>query len=65
MFAEFIKSSDTTQSAWAARLGISPGYLSLILAGHKQPSAELMWRIERETDRAVPMQSWFTQGAAA
>lgn len=42
------------QAAFAARLGISPAYLSQLLSGRRKPSARLARRISRET--GVPLE---------
>lgn len=46
------------QGDLAKYLEISRPHLSLLLAGKKQPSLELAYRIERLTEGDVPMNSW-------
>lgn len=58
MFKEVIRESGESQKRWAARLGISPSYLSLLLRGHKQPSLDLAVAIEKATDGRVAVASW-------
>ncbi len=48
-----------SQSAFAARLGVSKGYLSQILSGKRIPSREMIQKIDRETDGQVPPAVWF------
>ena len=43
---------------FAARLGISCGFLSEIVHQKKQPGLHLAVRIERETNGDVPVESW-------
>ena len=45
-------------ASFAARLEISGGFLSEILHEKKQPGLRLAVRIERETNGAVPVESW-------
>jgi len=65
MFKDHIKNSGDTQSAWAARLCVSKGYMSGLLSGKKIPSLELAVRIERLTAGAVPAASWVKQDGEA
>lgn len=58
MFADFINQSGETQTAWAARLGVSKSYLSDLLGGKRRPSLDLAFRIERATGGAVPAAVW-------
>lgn len=62
MFAEFIRSSDESQVAWARRLGVSTSHMSGLLSGKKLPSLELAVRIERATGGRVPAASWVPDG---
>lgn len=54
-----------TQAKIARRLNISRSYLSEIESGAKLPSLDLAFRIERETEGAVPARSWASVEAAA
>jgi plasmid maintenance system antidote protein VapI len=58
MFADHIRSSGMTRSAWADRLKVSRSYLSDLLNGKKVPSLDLAVRIERATGGAVAASSW-------
>ena len=53
MLEEYIAQSDLSRREWAARLGITPSYLSLIISGHKLPSLRVAGRIEEATDGKV------------
>ena len=48
--------SKQDQRTLARSLGISDGYLSQILAGHRRPKLELLMKIEALT--GVPVSSW-------
>ena len=61
MLRSHIKSSGDTREVWAARLGISRSYLSLLESGTKMPSLTLAVRIERATGGAVPAASWVAE----
>ncbi|WP_373284034.1 helix-turn-helix domain-containing protein [Primorskyibacter flagellatus] len=52
------------KSAFAAKVGIVPAYLSQILSGTKRPGFDLMVRIERETDGDVPVSAWVDHGSS-
>ena len=43
---------------FATALGISPAYLSQILSGHRNPSLDMMRRIEAATDGLVDLNAW-------
>jgi DNA-binding transcriptional regulator YdaS (Cro superfamily) len=58
MLKEIIDNSGQTQTAWAALLGISKGYLSDIVNGNRVPSLEVAVAIERATKGAVLAASW-------
>lgn len=58
MFADYIATSGLTQTAWAARIGVSKSYLSHLIRGNRMPSLQTAVRIERETGGAVPAASW-------
>jgi DNA-binding transcriptional regulator YdaS (Cro superfamily) len=61
MFKEIIIKSGQSQTAWAARLGITKSYLSSILAGKKQPGLDLAVRIQRATDGQILATSWVAE----
>lgn len=63
IFADFIKRSGRTRASWAEELGISPGFLSDLLNGKKQPALTLAVRIERLTGGAVAAVSWVPEEA--
>lgn len=46
---------------FARSVGIVPAYLSQILSRTKSPSFNLMCRIERETNGAVPVTAWVAE----
>lgn len=48
-----------TQAGFAARLGITQGFVSQLEKGRARPSLELAKRIEDATNGAVQMNSWF------
>ena len=48
-----------SQTAFAERLGVSKGYLSQILSGKREPSRELIQRIDQATEGHVPPAVWF------
>lgn len=53
------------KAAFAEKIGTSPSYLSQILAG-KRPGFDMMVRIERASDGAVPLSAWAeTRGEVA
>jgi DNA-binding XRE family transcriptional regulator len=58
MLKQVIEQSGQSRTEWAARLGISRPFLSLLEGGKRQPSLELAVRIERATDGQVPASSW-------
>lgn len=46
------------KGVFASELEISAAFLSQILSGHRKPSLEVAFRIERLTDGHVPASSW-------
>ena len=64
----YLNETKSKQSALAAAVGVSRGYLSELVGGSKRPSLELAVLIERATAGAVPATSWVpevqTNGAA-
>lgn len=60
MLKDYIKQSGETRRAWAEKLGISEGYLSLILSHRKMPSLDLAVRIENATGGEVKAASFVT-----
>ena len=58
MLADIISESGETRSAWAARIGVGKGYLSVLLNKKRIPALEVATRIERLTDGRVPASSW-------
>lgn len=63
---EHIDSLGISQNAFADRIGVSKGYLSQILSGKREPSRDLIQKINAATDGAVPPSIWFqTQEGAA
>jgi transcriptional regulator with XRE-family HTH domain len=63
MFAEFIRNSGETRSAWAERLGISKSFLSDLLNQNRLPSLDLAVRIERATGGVVLASGWIKDPA--
>lgn len=53
------------QNAFADRIGVSRGYLSLILARRRKPSRAMIEKIAAETGGAVPPSVWFEQEEGA
>ena len=55
-----------SQTAFAERLGVSKSYLSQILSGKREPSRDMIQRIDKATDGRVPPAVWFhhADGAA-
>lgn len=68
MLKEHLAQTGTTQRDFARQVGITEGYLSLILNGNKTPSLAVAARIERLTNGAVKASSLAggeqTKGAA-
>jgi transcriptional regulator with XRE-family HTH domain len=60
----WLLSSGTRQSALAARLEITRGYMSELVAGRKLPSLQLAFRLEDETAGAVPARCWTAMAEA-
>lgn len=50
--------TDTTGTAMAERLGISPSFLSRLLSGDREADATLLANIERVSDGAVTPDQW-------
>lgn len=55
---QFLTSSGTRQSALAAKLQITRGYMSELASGRKLPSLPLAAEIEKVTEGAVPVGCW-------
>lgn len=55
---EYANAFEGNQRDLAAKFKISQPYLSLLLAGKKQPSLELAFRIDKATDGFVPVSCW-------
>lgn len=53
------------QAAVAARVGVSPSYISDLLCGRRVPSLDVALRISAATDGAVPLRSWPNLAAIA
>lgn len=56
---EHIKSLGISQSAFAAQIGVSKGYMSQILSGQRSPSRDMIQRIDLATGGRVPPSVWF------
>lgn len=50
--------TNTTGTAMAERLGISPGYLSRLVSGEREADATLLATIEKGTDGQVTPDAW-------
>lgn len=61
MLTDAIIQSGLTRANFAAALGISRSYLSMLEVGKKVPSLDLAVRIQRLTNNRVPAESWVTQ----
>lgn len=55
--AQYLEDSRTSQAAFAAKIGVSPGRVSQLVAGAR-PSPELAVRIEAESGGEVPADCW-------
>lgn len=55
-----------SQNAFADRIGVSKSYLSQILSGKREPSREMIQKIDMATGGSVPPSVWFknSEGAA-
>lgn len=60
---EHLKQERIAQRTFAARLGVSTGYMSEIVNGLKVPSLEVAVRIDRLTAGAVPPSVWIPEDA--
>lgn len=58
MLKHCIIQSGCTRENWAARLGVSRSYLSLLESGKKVPSLVLAVKIEKISQGKVPAASW-------
>ena len=59
MLKSEIEISGQTQAQWAAALGGSAPFLSLILSGRRLPGLELAGKSEAMTEGRVPAGAWF------
>ena len=50
-----------TKKDFAAKIGVSPSYLSQILSGAKSPQLDLAFRIEKATSGEVPATTWLKE----
>jgi len=50
---EYCKKNNITQQNFAFKMGITPAYLSQIIAGIRRPSPELAMRIENLTNYRI------------
>lgn len=55
-----------SQNAFADQIGVSKGYLSQIASGKREPSREMIQKINVVTNGDVPPTAWFAapEGAA-
>lgn len=58
----YLASTGETQADFAARIGIKPPHMSLILSGARRPSIDVASAIERETGGKIPASSWGSIG---
>lgn len=49
----YLQKTEQSQSAFARRVGVSPHFMSRVIAGIRYPSRKTAERIEVETDGAV------------
>lgn len=61
MLREYIERRNVDRREFAATLGISRGFLSLLESGKRSPGLDLAVRIERMTAGAVPASSWVAE----
>lgn len=54
----YLATTGETQADFAARIGIKPPHMSLILSGARRPGIVVASAIERETGGQVPASSW-------
>ena len=57
LLLEYKRTTQQTQTQLAARFGVTPGYVSLLLSGDRIPG-RLALVIERATGGAVPAHAW-------
>ena len=50
---QWLRDQDYTQTEFAAMIGVSPAFISLMCAGVKRPGIDPLAKIERATDGAV------------
>lgn len=56
--AKWLLRTGMSQQDAAHKLGISAGYLSLLLANKRQPTARMALRIADATEGEVPVEAW-------
>lgn len=64
-FRSYLKDSGQTIKSFAARIGVSPSYLSEIAGHKKHPSLRVAVDIERESGGAIPATYWIHASPAA
>ena len=57
---DFLKLSGETQVRFADRLGVTPPYVSLLIARKREPSDQMKQKIAAATGGAVPTDEWET-----
>lgn len=62
---EYIDRIGVSQNTFAEHIGVSKGYLSLILSGRRSPSRMMIQKIDRATDGRVPPAVWFNDSAGS
>lgn len=60
MLLTYLNEHAISQSAFAAALGLSRGYMSDLACGTKRPSLQLALRIHLVTGGRVTLKSWFS-----
>jgi transcriptional regulator with XRE-family HTH domain len=63
--AAYLSDQNTSQKAFAVRLGVDPSIVSRLVKDLMRPSLELAVKIERETGGAVPATSWIPEAETA
>lgn len=58
---EYLTSQKISQAEFAARMGVSKGYMSELVAGRKAPGLDLAVKIEDETRFSVTVRSWVSR----
>lgn len=63
IFADWLHNSSKTQAEVATDLGVSQAHVSMLASGKKQPSADLITKIQIYT-KTVRLEDWYPELAA-